>query len=54
MIASFTLWLPTPERGLTASALEQTLAETLQGRPLRWAITATEDGRLRVEGAVIR
>ena len=54
MITSFTLWLATPEGGLTASGLESTLSEALQGSPLRWAITATDDGRILVEGAVIR
>lgn len=54
MIAAFTLWLPAPERGLKASDLETTLAEQLGGKPLRWAITACEDGRFLVEGAVIR
>ena len=54
MIDAFTLWIPAPEHGLKASDLERTLAESLSGRPLRWAITACEDGRFLVEGAVLR
>ena len=54
MIAAFTLWLAAPERGLKASDLESTLTGMLGGKPLRWAITACEDGRFLVEGAVIR
>ena len=54
MIDAFTLWIAAPERGLKASELERTLAEALSGRPLRWAITACEDERFLVEGAVLR
>lgn len=54
MVQAFVLWVPVPSAGIRASELDRLLAETLAGRPLRWAITACQPGRLLVEGAVIR
>lgn len=54
MVHTFSLWLPMPEAGLRAADLERLLAETLAGRPLRWAITACEGHRILIEGAVLR
>jgi hypothetical protein len=54
VIHAFALWVPAPSSGFRASELENHLAEALDGRPLRWAITACQDGRFLVEGAVIR
>ena len=54
VVQAFVLWVPVPSAGIRASELDRLLAETLAGRPLRWAITACQPGRLLVEGAVIR
>ncbi|GEM_PF-5980312 len=54
MVRAFALWIPMPTDGIRASQLETLLAESLDGHPLRWAITACRDGRLLVEGAVRR
>lgn len=54
MVQTFALWIPAPSEGIRASELEISLAEALQGRPLRWAILEAREGRLLVEGAVIR
>jgi hypothetical protein len=53
VIDAFALWIPA-EHGIRAADLEKSLANLLAGHPLRWAITACQDGRFLVEGAVIR
>ena len=52
MVRAFALWIPAPADGIRPHDLERHLSEALQGHPLRWAITAVQDGRLLVEGAV--
>lgn len=54
MIETFSLWLPAPAASPRAADLESLLAEALDGRPLRWAVTACGPGRWLIEGAVIR
>lgn len=52
MIRHATLWLPRPSGPLDPAWIEERLASETGAMPLRWAITAVEGDRLRIEAAL--
>lgn len=53
MIRHATLVLPRPEGALDPVAIEARLAADSGATPLRWAVTAVEGDRLRIEAALL-